>query len=239
VIRTKTLASQLYDELLRMIVTGELPTGSPLQEVDLAERFGVSRTPVREALRRLSEYGVVETRPNYSAVVRRMGRDEMVHIQQVREALEGMAASLACNKLTAADIHHLDALAAAAQDKDSPDRSTAEEKLDDALHSLIAARTGNPVLAREIRKLIHLNFLVYLQLERKLLDSRNPVAAESMSQTRKLALREHIAIIAALKSGNPELCRKAMVDHVRRASERTISMKEDELLASRGDHDEP
>ena len=58
-----------------------------------------------------------------------------------------------------------------------------------------------------------------------------------MGRIRREALREHIEIIKALKSGNPEQCRKAMVEHVRRASERTIALREDEIHASHSEED--
>ena len=119
-IHARTLSRQVYDHLLRRIFDGGLVSGSPLREVDLAARLGVSRTPIREALGRLAEYGVVETRPNHGAIVRRLGRDELVHLHQVREALEGMAAEMACGRLDEDDFARLDALAEAAGDEHAP-----------------------------------------------------------------------------------------------------------------------
>src|SRR4051812_17704800 len=126
VIIPQTLSSQVFERVLKMIVSGELATGRPLQEMELVEMFGVSRTPIREALRRLHEYGVLEARPNHTAVVRRLGREELIHIQQVREALEEVSATLACGKLSPDDFAHLEALASSAQDGDSPDQVAAQ-----------------------------------------------------------------------------------------------------------------
>src|SRR5262245_31795149 len=98
-IRPQTLAEQAYQHLLRMILSRELAPGAPLHEAALVARLGVSRTPIREALARLTEYGVVEARPNRTAVVRRLVPEELTHLHQLREALEGMAAELACGRL--------------------------------------------------------------------------------------------------------------------------------------------
>jgi DNA-binding GntR family transcriptional regulator len=227
VIIPQTLSSQVFERLLKMIVSGELATGRPLEEMELVEMFGVSRTPIREALRRLLEYGVLEARPNHTAVVRRLGREELIHIQQVREALEAASATLACGKLSPDDFAHLEALASSAQDGDSPDQVAAQDELDDDLHCLIATRTGNPILAREIRKFTYMILIVYRQLEREL-GTKDMVQAK----IRKEALREHSRIIAALKAGDPAASGRAMIDHVRAASERLIALREETLRSA-------
>jgi DNA-binding GntR family transcriptional regulator len=229
VIIPQTLSSQVFEKLLKMIVSGELVTGRPLQEMELVQMFGVSRTPIREALRRLLEYGVMEARPNHTAVVRRLGREELIHIQQVRQVLEEASATLACGKLSPDDFAHLEGLASSAQDEDSPDQVAAQDELDDELHCLIATRTGNPILAREIRKFTYMMLIVYRQLERELgTEDKDMVQAK----IRKEALREHIRIIAALKAGDPAASGRAMIDHVRAASERMIALREETLRAA-------
>ena len=87
-IEAKSLSHLVYEHLLPLILTGELAAGSSLREGKLAAELGVSRTPIREALHRLAEYGVVEIRANYGAVVRRLGVQELVDFHQIREALE-------------------------------------------------------------------------------------------------------------------------------------------------------
>ena len=98
----------------------------------------MSRTPIREALGRLSEYGVVQSRANHGRVVSRMGRDESIHLHQIREVLEGMAAELACGELTDADFARLDALARASRDQTALDYFKAFDEYDVGLHRLIA-----------------------------------------------------------------------------------------------------
>ncbi len=217
-IQPQTLARQVYEHLLGKIFTGELKPGSALRESELSAQLGVSRTPIREALGRLSEYGVVQSRANHGCVVSRLGRDELIHLHQVREALEGMAVELACGKLTDADFARLDALARASRDQKAPDYLKAFDDYDVGLHRLIALRSGNPILAREIRKLQDMTMLIHDQLESFLINDCH-VDPKEQWEIRRNCWAEHNEIVAALKSGKPKTCRAAMVAHIRTTSE--------------------
>jgi DNA-binding GntR family transcriptional regulator len=197
---TATRADQVCDILAEQISSGELPPGADLRELDLAARYGVSRTPVREALLRLSGYGLV-TLSGRSARVRQITRAEVRHVFQVRMALELTAVRLACGKLTADDFARLEAVTPA--DPDAAD-AAASGRLDSALHTLIAERSGNPVLAREVGKCRDLIRLAQQQL------GRNPrwVANE---------VREHAAVVAALRAGDRAASVQALRAHLRAA----------------------
>lgn len=201
-IQPNKLSDQVYKQLLRDVLSGRLPSGTVLREVELAGQLGVSRTPVREALGRLAGHGLAEIRANRSAVVRHLGDEQLRHIYQVREALEGMAAELACPRLTAGDFARLDQLAAAIPDDDATGSADACHRFDVELHRLLAHRSGNPVLAGEIEKLHDLVQLV-----------RNQVAAQDGALA--LALRQHREIVAALRARKPVQARKAMIEHIR------------------------
>jgi DNA-binding GntR family transcriptional regulator len=222
-IRPQTLAEQVYQHLLRMILSRELAPGSPLQETDLAARLGVSRTPIREALGRLTEYGVVEAQPNHTAVVRRLGPEELAHFHEVREALEGMAAERACGRLTEADYEHLDALAAAARDPGAPGYFAAFNAFDTELHRLVALRSGNPIVAREVAKLHAMTLLIHEQLESVLIETGRVDASERY-EIRRLSFEQHLEIIAALRTGTPAQSRRAMVRHIRSNCELKVGM---------------
>jgi DNA-binding GntR family transcriptional regulator len=217
-VRPRPLGRLVYEHLLRRIFSGEFVPGTPLREGELAAKLGVSRTPIREALSRLSEYGVVAARPNHGAVVRRLGRDELIHIHQVREALEGMAIELACGKVTDADFARLDGLAEAARDPSAPRYFRACDAFDVGLHQLIANRTGNPIMAREVRRHHDMTMMIHDQLETVLIGGRR-IDPEERWEVRGISWREHVGIIAALKSGKPDDCRAAMVAHIRAASQ--------------------
>ncbi len=143
-IRMQTPPEQVDQHLLRMILALELKPHVPLQEAELAERLGVNRTPVRNALRRLAEFGIVETRPNHAVVARPIGPGELVHFHQAREVLEGMAVELACGRLTPEDFAHLDGLSLAAHDRRASGYLAFSE-FDIELHRTVAMRSGNPI----------------------------------------------------------------------------------------------
>lgn len=200
---TTTLADQVYEHLLRQISTGAYPARAPLRELDLVAQLGVSRTPIREALLRLAEYGLVEI-AGRGARVRCLSEQDVVHIYQVRKALEAEAVRLACGRLTPADFARLEALRPAGRDADSPEFEAACFELDRELHRLVAERSGNPILAQELRKLHDLVQLVH----KPVADRRGRLARE---------LREHLQIIAALKAGDRAAGRKALLEHLRSA----------------------
>jgi DNA-binding GntR family transcriptional regulator len=213
-ITVHTLTSRVYERLLQMIVAGEVAPGSSLREADLAARLGVSRTPVREALHRLEEYGLVAMRPNHGAVVRRLGREEVVAIHQLREAMEGLACELACGRLTTEDFTRLDDLAEAAREPHAPNHFEAFDRFDAEIHTTVAARSGNPLLAREIVKLHRISMLVHDQLESVLLDAHR-ISPVERDETRSMFWQQHVVILDELRSGSRSGARRAMIKHVR------------------------
>src|SRR4051794_35387787 len=198
----QTLSNKVYDYLLPRILTGELVPGSSLREAGLAQQLGVSRTPIREALHRLAEYGVVALRPNHGAVVRRLGRQELIHLHQIREALEGLAAELACGRLAEEDFDWLGELAEAARDVAGPDYFEAFDRFDVGLHNLVAERSDNPLLAREIAKLQGLTMLIHDQLESVLI-GRNQIPRDEKVEIRVMCWHQHEEIIASLRAKDP------------------------------------
>ncbi len=196
------LPDQVYTRLLGEILSGRLESGAVLRETELSERLGVSRTPVREALGRLAAADLVELARNRSAVVRKLLPEQLRHIYQLREALEGLAAERACGRLTPDDLARLDELARAIDPNDCDRDRAACHRFDVELHRLIAERSGNPLLAREIGKYHDL-----VQLVRERVGNRDGGLA--------LAFRQHVQIIEALREGDPAACHRAMVEHIR------------------------
>lgn len=100
--------ASVYDRLKQMILAQEIPSGEPLPEEELARRFGVSRTPVHEALVRLEKDRLVILQPRRGAFVRGMTMADVQELYQVREALEGLTARLAAETLPAEQIAELE-----------------------------------------------------------------------------------------------------------------------------------
>jgi DNA-binding GntR family transcriptional regulator len=103
-----TKADEIALEVEREIVTGELAPGAVLRQEHLSERFSVSRTPVREALRQLAARGLVSFEPNRGVRVRTLSRSELYEAFLVRAELESLATALAAPKLTHGDLDELD-----------------------------------------------------------------------------------------------------------------------------------
>ena len=104
-----TKADEIAVELEQAIVAGDMPPGSVLRQDDLSERFHVSRTPVREALRRLAALGLVSFEPNRGVRVRTLADEELHEAFLVRAELESLATELAARKRTTADVEEMDA----------------------------------------------------------------------------------------------------------------------------------
>jgi len=207
----RSVGDQVYERLLGEIVAGGLAPGTVVNEPELADRMGVSRTPVREALGRLAGDGLVSIRRNRRAVVRSLTAVEVSHVYQVREALEAAAARSAAGKLTADEIKLLRRLATAARgSRGSPEAVAAHHRFDVELHRLCAERSGNPVLADEIRKYRDLVQLV-----------RNQVGEGGGAMER--AFREHVALVDALAAGDAEAAARTMADHIRGAARAAVS----------------
>src|ERR671919_2411799 len=104
-----TKADDIALALAEAIVSGEIPPGSVLRQEHLSEQFDVSRTPVREALRRLAALGLVTFEPNRGVRVRMLSRDEIREAFMVRAELESLATEIATPKMSAADLAALEA----------------------------------------------------------------------------------------------------------------------------------
>lgn len=196
--------------ILADVFSGRLRAGDHLVTQDVASRFGVSHTPVREALIALAGMGIIDLEPNRGAVVRRISVQEVKEVCQVRRVLECEATRLACGRIALAD---LDALATdlrrmMANRNPGPALIPEARALDTRLHDLIAGSCGNAFLAHEIGRL------------KTLFRAFRDVAweqDEARDDYRRLAQEsgEHLAIVEALRAGDAKEARRAMARHIR------------------------
>ncbi|HEX5442747.1 MAG TPA: GntR family transcriptional regulator [Pirellulales bacterium] len=201
----------IVESLLREVFQGLLRAGQHLATQQLAERFGVSHTPVREALIALAGIGVIDLVPNRGAIVRRVSAKDVREIFQVRRALECEAVRLACGRI---DCRQLESLAAELRRlKSSKPRLQMRivEKArttDSRLHDLIAASCGNAFLANELARLTIL-FRAFRDLAWEHDTSHNDFRRLSEE------FEEHLAIIEALMAGDRQRASQAMSHHIR------------------------
>jgi DNA-binding GntR family transcriptional regulator len=156
-----TASRLVYDGLRAGITHGEYVPGQRLSEVDIAEAFGVSRTPVREALRLLSADGMIDYRPRSVAVVAEWGEEEVTHLTHLRSRLEGYAASVAAERATAEHVARLRELnqqlwdLAAAGVQEDPEVVSALVRVNIEFHELVVTMTGSRILHDHFHRMLH------------------------------------------------------------------------------------
>jgi DNA-binding GntR family transcriptional regulator len=200
-----TSVDKVYEQILLGIVRGEIASETELKSTQLAAKLGVSRTPVVQALQRLAADGIVTLQMNKRAVVRAGAENWLVEIHQMRELLEPHAAAQAAGRIPPEDLARLEALAEKARPHADAKWREAAQEFDFALHLAIAEHAGNLVLGEAIRKCWSYKRLSYTALA-------DP--PESVEQ----GYREHLSLLAALKTGDAETARAAVTFHLRSAA---------------------
>lgn len=146
-IARRSLATELVGRLRDMIVEGTLKAGEKISEPDLCDMFGVSRTPLREALKVLAAEGLVDLTPNRGAKVARIEPDAVEELFPIMGMLEALAGELACAKLTADDLARLEAMHAEMVGRWTRGEWVPYSRLNRAIHEEIFKVAGNATLA--------------------------------------------------------------------------------------------
>lgn len=205
--QTPRLREALEDD----IFTGRLRPGQRLDEAGLAERFGVSRTPIREALIQLASAGLVEIRPRRGAFVTQLGPRELVESFELMSEIEAACARLAARRMGEADRTAIrqahEECRAAVEEGDDATYYPANARF----HAAIYAATGNRVLAGEA-----------LRLQRAL----QPYRRLQLKVPRRMeaSFAEHEAILEALFAGEGDLAAERLRAHVLVQGERFIAL---------------
>jgi len=197
----------VLQELRALILGGELLPGSRLAEVELAERLGVSRTPVREALTRLAAEGLVEVAANRGARVATWTVAELEGVFDLRASLEPRLTAFAVPNATAVDVEELDDLAHRMVEVGTPgpwQDLDALVPLNRAFHDRLVALAGQPTLATALAAAIHPPIV-----------RRNFHTYDEASLRRSLA--HHVEIVAAVRAADPAWAEAVMTAHIRNA----------------------
>jgi DNA-binding GntR family transcriptional regulator len=189
------------------LLKGRWHGGDRLTEVETADLFKVSRTPVREALVELASLGIVELKRNCGAVFRPFGEKELRDLYAVRALLEIEAARLAATRMDEALIHQLKSSFEKLRRDRLPDK---DWKLDRELHSAIAQAAGNPRLAGEIAR--------YAALVQTMREAVGTVLADIHSTS----LIDHLRILRTLKQRDAESAGEAMRLHLDQAARSAV-----------------
>jgi DNA-binding GntR family transcriptional regulator len=221
-VQSDDLVDRLAAAIQARILSGEIPSRSRLRQASLAAEFGVSRTPVREALRKLQSLGVVVLEPHRGAIVRGISAREVREAYLVRAELEGLAAELATAHVTDEELrrlHEAQALFRHSIEGEIEKRRSGEEvapwsaendweRANNLFHEVIQQAAGNRQLRATIENL-HKSFprhLSWLALSRS-----SHLLGENIEQ--------HNRILAALERRDPPSARAEMSAHVRAAGE--------------------
>jgi DNA-binding GntR family transcriptional regulator len=203
----------IVQSLLTDVFQGKLRAGQRLVTQELAERFGVSHTPIREALIALAGIGIIDLLPNRGAIVRSVQARDVHEVCQVRRVLECEATRRACGRIGLAELHTLaDDIKQLMTVRRPTTAFIAQARvLDSRLHDLIADSCDNTFLAKELSRLKVL-FRAFRDVAWEHDSARNDyhrLAEEA---------REHLAIVEALLAGDARAAARAMAHHIRSGS---------------------
>ena len=205
----KPLREMVYEELKMQILKGSIIPGTRMMEVELAEEMGVSRTPIREAIRKLEKEGLVTIEPRRGAYASMISTEDMVEILEVRQDLEGLAAYFAADRMTDEKMEELREVSNSYNEAVKSGKMEDMIKYDTRFHHIIVESCRNKILVQMIEQLqelvLRFRYIYYDNFRR----------AENMPD-------EHEAIVAAISEGNADKARAAADIHIDRLKELVV-----------------
>ncbi len=209
------LSQKVYRALKTEIIKGSLKPGTKLSEGKIAEQIGVSRTPVREALKELAAEGFVKMNPNQAVVVSNASVEDVQEVLQIRGVLEGLAARLATKMISEEEIKELETYQKQMEYYTKKDDVLAFSEMDAEFHELILNVCGNNRL---------------IQIRKNLSDQAHRYRIRSLSVPGRLkySLKEHQEIVEALKRKNAEQADRLSQKHIENVLANILAHKEKE-----------
>ncbi|MCX7841960.1 MAG: GntR family transcriptional regulator [Clostridia bacterium] len=198
----KPLREVIFASLREAIIVGELKPGERLMEVQLAEKMGVSRTPVREAIRMLELEGLVNMLPRKGAHVAQLSVKDIMDVLEVRACLDGLATSLAAQRITEDEIKTLKHVQGQFANNIEKENLQGSIKKDVEFHEVIYRASRNDKLIQiisNLREQVHRFRVIYLK------DYHSP----------KDIVNEHLSIIEAVTAKDPQLAQNAAERHIK------------------------
>jgi DNA-binding GntR family transcriptional regulator len=203
--RSRSLHAAVVGQLRDLIVEGELKSGARLSERLLCERFGISRTPLREAFKVLASEGLVELLPHRGARVAPLDEADIVNMFEVMGALEALAGTLACARIEEAELAEIAALHYEMLAQYTRRNLPEYFRLNQAIHAAIVAAARNPILAS-----------TYQGLASRIRRAR--YFANLSDERWRQAVAEHEAILASLQARDGATIARLLTEHLRNKS---------------------
>jgi DNA-binding GntR family transcriptional regulator len=205
----KPLREVIFNTIREAIIVGELRPGERLMEVQLADKMGVSRTPVREAIRKLELEGLVEMIPRKGAHVAEVSVKDIMDVLEVRASLDGLATGLAAERMTEDDIKELKHIFNQFSNYVEKENLQGSIKKDVEFHDVIYRSSRNEKLvqiANNLREQVQRFRVIYLK----------------GYGSQKNIVKEHAEIIEAITSKNAELARRVAQEHIKKQEETIV-----------------
>jgi DNA-binding GntR family transcriptional regulator len=201
-------AQQIYESLIEYLRNGTYKPGDRIPAEDVAKEFNVSRTPVREALSRLQERGLLEMTPSGLAVAQ-LKRQSVLELYAMRELLEGAAARFAAQHASASDIYSMRQIAEA-----------------------FASANGDPSRVAQLNRMFHatINEVAHNRYLLSMLDGLHdalmllPSTTFAVPGRQEVAVQEHAALLDAIERRDPDEADRLARDHIRMARDTRLGM---------------
>jgi DNA-binding GntR family transcriptional regulator len=197
----RVLREGIRDQLMKDILSGRLAPGDRIVETRIAQQFGVSQAPVREALRDLELFGFVLSSPFRGAMVRQYSIEDLVQVYPIRAVLEGLAARSAAACITPAALRRLEASVVTMRSAVLRRDLRSAVDADITFHQTVVEASGNPLI-HEFWERTRLAISIYLT-----------VLSKPYDQLQSLGER-HLPILEALRAGNAAAAERTMREHI-------------------------
>ena len=208
------LRDVVFNTLRQSILTGELKPGERLMEIHLADKLGVSRTPIREAIRKLELEGLVTMIPRRGAEVAQITEKSLRDVLEVRRALDALAVELACERITPSQLEQLREACDAFERETKRGDANRVARADVALHDIILVASGNARLMQMVSN-----------LSQQMYRYRLEYVKDGGSYER--LIREHRTIYEAIRDKDPATGARTIKAHIDKQEKTVIQMISD------------
>ena len=218
----RVFREEIREQLIEDILNGRMPPGARIVETRIAQQFGVSQGPVREALRDLELFGFVVSSPFRGTQVRKISTDDLLEIYPIRAAIEGVAARTAAPLIDDATLDHLEDLIGQMREADDPH---AQAHLDGAFHHAIIKAAGNRML-EHVWQTMRLSITTCVT---------HAVTHRSLHEIAE----RHVPVLAALRAHDPVRAEAELRHHIEEPGEwiRAAAAARQEPATGDGDTD--
>jgi DNA-binding GntR family transcriptional regulator len=220
----RVFREEIREQLIEDILNGHMPPGARIVETRIAQQFGVSQGPVREALRDLELFGFVVSSPFRGTQVRQISTDDLLEIYPIRAALEGVAARAAAVRIDEATLARLEELITAMRDAAARDDHRAEADADHAFHHAIVKASGNHML-EHVWQTMRLSITTCVT---------HSVTHRSLHEIAE----RHVVVLDALRARDPDRAEAAIRRHIEEPGEWIRAARKQERASGPAEGDE-